>query len=107
MSVSGVHAEAVAWRCSIKKGALKHFAKFTGKHLCQSFFFNKVTGLRLATLLKKRPGTGVSCEICEISKNNFSYRTHPVAASSHAIGSRSKAVFTKAALNNFTKFTVK
>ena len=25
---------------------LKNFAKFTGKHLCQSFFFNKVAGLR-------------------------------------------------------------
>ena len=31
----------------------KH-AKFTGKHLCQSLFFNKVEGLRPATLLKKR-----------------------------------------------------
>ena len=26
-----------------KKGVLKNFAKFTGKHLCQSLFFNKVT----------------------------------------------------------------
>ena len=25
-----------------KKGVLRNFAKFTGKHLCQSFFFNKV-----------------------------------------------------------------
>ena len=30
-----------------KKGALKSFAKFTGKQLCQSLFFNKVAGLRL------------------------------------------------------------
>ena len=30
--------------------------KFTGKHLCQSLFFNKVAGLRPATLLKKRLG---------------------------------------------------
>ena len=37
-----------------KKGALKIFAKFTGKHLCQNHFFNKVPGLRPATLLKKR-----------------------------------------------------
>ena len=35
-------------------GVLKNFAKFTGKHLCQSLFFNKVTGLRPASLLKKR-----------------------------------------------------
>ena len=28
-----------------KKGALRHFAKFTGKHLCQSLFFDKVADL--------------------------------------------------------------
>ena len=33
-------------RCSIKKGVLKNFPKFTGKHLCQSLFFNKVAGLK-------------------------------------------------------------
>ena len=37
-----------------KIGILKRFTKFTGKHLCQSLFFNKVTDLRPATLLKKR-----------------------------------------------------
>ena len=37
-----------------KKGVLGNFAKFTGKHLCQSPFFNKLAGLRAATLLKKR-----------------------------------------------------
>ena len=36
-----------------KKGVLRNFAKFTGKHLCQSLFFNKVAGLRPGTLLKK------------------------------------------------------
>ena len=36
------------------KGVLRNFAKFTGKHLCQSLFFNKVAGLRPVTLLKKR-----------------------------------------------------
>ena len=29
-----------------KKGVLRNFAKLTGKHLCQRFFFNKVAGLR-------------------------------------------------------------
>ena len=38
-----------------KKGVLRNFTKFTGKHLCQSLFFNNVAGLRPATLLKKRP----------------------------------------------------
>ena len=37
-----------------KEGVLKDFAKFTGKHLCQSLFFNKDAGLRSAILLKKR-----------------------------------------------------
>ena len=45
-----------------QKGVLRNFAKFTGKHLCQSLFLNKVAGLRkfnkaavaVAVLLKKR-----------------------------------------------------
>ena len=37
-----------------KKVVLRNFAKFTGKHLCQLLFFNKVVGMRPATLLKKR-----------------------------------------------------
>ena len=41
-------------RCSARKGLLRKFSKFTGKHLSQSFFFNKVASLRPATLLKKR-----------------------------------------------------
>ena len=28
-------------RCSVRKGVLRNLAKFTGKHLCQSLFFNK------------------------------------------------------------------
>ena len=45
-------------RCSVKKGALRNFAKFTGKHLCQRLLFNKVAGLSQV----------LSCEFCEISK---------------------------------------
>ena len=37
-----------------EKGVLGNFRKFTGKHLCQSLFFNKVAGLRAATLLEKK-----------------------------------------------------
>ena len=36
-----------------KKGVLRIFTKFTGKHLCQRLFSNKIAGLRTATLLKK------------------------------------------------------
>ena len=50
--------------CSVKKGVLRNFAKFTGKHLCQSLFFYKVACLRLAQVF--------SCEFCEISKNTIS-----------------------------------
>ena len=39
--------------CSMKKGVPKTFAKFTGKHLCQSLFFNKAAGLRPSTLKKR------------------------------------------------------
>ena len=42
-------------RCSMKKVVVRNFTKFTGKHMRQSLFFNKVAGLRPATLLKKRP----------------------------------------------------
>ena len=34
--------------------AFRNFAKFTGKHLCQSFFLKQNWGLSPATLLKKR-----------------------------------------------------
>ena len=37
-----------------KKGVLRNFAKFTEKYLCQSLFFNKIAGLKPATILKKR-----------------------------------------------------
>ena len=41
-------------RYSTRKGVLSNFAKFTGKDLCQGLFFNKVTVLRRATLLRKK-----------------------------------------------------
>ena len=33
-------------RCFVVEGVLRNFAKFLGKHLCQSLFFNKAAGLR-------------------------------------------------------------
>ena len=39
-----VLAEAVVRRLSVKKGVLENFAKFIGKHLYQSLFFNKSAG---------------------------------------------------------------
>ena len=37
-----------------KKGVLKNFANFTGKHLCWSLF-TKVAGLQTCNFIKKRP----------------------------------------------------
>ena len=54
-----------------KKGVLRNFEKLTGKQLCQSLSFNKVGGLRPATLLQKNSGRDVFCKFCEISKNTF------------------------------------
>ena len=53
-----------------KKGVHRNFTKFTGKHLCQSIFFNKVAGL--CNFIKKETLAQVFyCEFCEISNNTF------------------------------------
>ena len=68
-----------------KKGALNNFAKLTGKHLCQSLFFNNVAGLRHRLMYLS--GCICICEnfisecICEILKNTYFYRTPLVAVS--------------------------
>ena len=56
----------------MKKGVIRNFTKFTGKHRYQSLFFNGVVVLRPVTLLKGASDTGVfSCQSCGISKNTF------------------------------------
>ena len=88
LNVQLYSSEAVARRCSVKKVALGNFTKFIGKHLCQSLFFNKVAGLRLAILLKKESlAQVIPCEFCKISKNTFFHRTPLVAASDSYQGS--------------------
>ena len=38
-----------------KKGVLRNFLKFTGKHLCESLFFNKVAGkIAVVSLINQR-----------------------------------------------------
>ena len=60
-----------------KQGVLKNIIKFTGKHLCQSLFFNKVAGDAAPTLLKKRLWRRCFlCEFCEIFKNTY-LKEHP------------------------------
>ena len=68
-----------------KNGVLRNFAKFTGKHLCQNLFFNKVVGKACNFIKKESLAQVFSCEFCEISKKTFFYRTPPVAASGGSI----------------------
>ena len=65
---------------SVKKGVLRNFVKFTGKHFYQSLFFNKV---KACNFMKKENLAQVfSCEFCEISKNTF-FTEHPLATASN------------------------
>ena len=75
-----------------KKGVLRNFAKFTGKHFRQGLFFNKFTGP--CNFFKKETLAQVFfCEFCKISKNTFSHRTPPVAASVYIMKVFSKRLF--------------
>ena len=57
-----VHRKSTYWyqirsshkRYFIEKDVLKNIAKLIGRRLCKSLLFNKVAGLRHATLLNKR-----------------------------------------------------
>ena len=77
---------AVVRRCSVKKGVLKNFTKFTGKYMRQNLFFNKVAGLRPASLLKKRlwHRWWFPVNFVKFLETPFFYRTPLVAASEHS-----------------------
>ena len=60
-----VNSQKQPLRYSIKKDVLKNLATFTGKHLLQSLFFNKVAGLNFV----KRE------TLAEFSKNIFIQNT--------------------------------
>ena len=45
-------------RCSMKKGVLRNFTKFTGKHLCQGLFLIKLKA-EACNFIKKKSGTSV------------------------------------------------
>ena len=78
-------------RCSqmfFKMDVLKNFANFIGKHLCWSLFLIKLQAWRpvgLQCYEEEIPTQLFTCEIWEIFKNTFFYRTSPVAASGHVI----------------------
>ena len=57
-------------RCSIKKGVLKNFTKFTGKNLCWGLFIKKET-----------PAQVFFCAFCKIFKNTFFIEHFPASVS--------------------------
>ena len=56
----------------MRKSVLRNFAKFTGKHLCQSLFFNKVAGTASNFIKKETLAQVIACGFCKIFKNTFS-----------------------------------
>ena len=86
-----------------KKGVLRNLAKFIGKHLCQSLFFNEVAGLNFnkKETLAAPLAQVFSCEFCEISKNTFLFRT-PKDWGLKAVNCCCKALY----LNCFSKIIV-
>ena len=54
-----------------KIALLIDFTIFAGKHLCWSLFFNKVTSLRPATLLKRDCNTGLPVNIMKFLRSAF------------------------------------
>ena len=74
-------AEAVAWRCAVKKVFLK-FRQVHRKTPVPESFFNKVAGLRPTTLLKKRPRHKCfPLTFAKLLRRTFFNRTRLVAAS--------------------------
>ena len=62
------------YRNSRKERGLKNYAKFTGKHLCQSFFWKescRPEAWGFLLYLKKTLVQVFSSEFCSISKNTF------------------------------------
>ena len=55
-----------------KKGILRNFGKFSGKHSCQRLYFNKVAGQAYNFIKIETLAQVLSCEFSEISKNTFS-----------------------------------
>ena len=55
-----------------KKGVIRNFAKFPGKHLCQSLFFLTKLQTDTCNFIKKDTLAQVfSCEFCKIYKTTF------------------------------------
>ena len=73
------NSEAVVQRCSVKKVFLEISQNSLEKQVCQSM-------PQAWTFIQKEALALVfPCEFCEFSKNTFSYKTAPVAASDNCV----------------------
>ena len=54
-----------------KKGVLRNFAKFTGKHLCRNLFFNKVAMARKSSKLYITTKTSKNTKIYSLTLRDF------------------------------------
>ena len=63
LNYSRLSCRCITYKC--QKGALKKFSKFTGKHLCQRFFFNKVASLRQLFLQNNLGRLLLKCGHCK------------------------------------------
>ena len=80
MSDKQVNSEAVAQRCSIKK--VLEIVQNSHENTCvRVSFLIKLQGETCNFIKKETLEQVFSCEFCKISKNTFSNRTPPVAAS--------------------------
>ena len=57
-------------RCSVRKGVLRNFAKFTG-NCARVSFFNRVEAEACNFIKQETLAQVFSCEFCEISNNTF------------------------------------
>ena len=75
--------EVVTQRCSVKKMFCKEeIPQNLQKNTCARVsFLIKLYKLLINFIKKETLAQVFSCEFCEISKNTFSYRTPPAAAS--------------------------
>ena len=78
--------EAVGKQMFFKIGVLKNFANFTGKILCWSLFYNKVSGLKRSATLLKRDSSTAGVLLVKFQKQppevfyakRYSYKFHKI-----------------------------
>ena len=79
------HHQKQSFADALQNGVLKNFENSKGKHLCQSLFLKNLQAEGLQLYLKNTPTQVFSCEVCEIFRNTFFYRTPRVIASTSPV----------------------